>query len=91
LARDIQEISPGFFFWDIAMAWQQYLISRTSHISGKPCEEAYRVDVDGTDEIWAVSLSESQLLRFIDKYGTCVIGKDLNGSWSIEIYDELLG
>jgi hypothetical protein len=79
---------PGFFFWDHAMPWKQYLVSRTSGIPGRPCEEAYRVDVEGVGEMWAVALSELQLLTFVDKHGPCLIGKDLNGTWAIEIHDD---
>lgn len=39
----------------------------------------------GTKEEWAVELRDLQ--AFVDKHGECVVGRDIDGFCTIEIYD----
>ena len=39
----------------------------------------------GTKEEWAVELTDLQ--AFVDKHGECVVGRDLDGFCTMEIYD----
>jgi len=40
----------------------------------------------GTRDAWAVELADIGM--FVDKYGQCVVGRDVNGFCTIEIYDD---
>lgn len=40
----------------------------------------------GTREEWAIEISD--IHEFIDKYGNCVVGRDNNGFYTVEIYDD---
>jgi hypothetical protein len=40
----------------------------------------------GTKEVWAVELQD--VMAFVDKYGTFVLGRDHDGFGTIEIYDD---
>lgn len=40
----------------------------------------------GTIQEWAVEIPD--ILAFVDKYGECVVGRNSNGFYEIEIYDD---
>ncbi len=72
-----------------------YLCSRTSLgvlSNAQPCEEAKRVLVRTRDQVhteieeWAVEIPDLQV--FVDKHGRCILDRDDNGFYTVEIYDD---
>lgn len=49
--------------------------------------ESGRIKRDmGTTRVWAVEVADLQ--EFIDRHGTCVVGRNVDGFGTIEIYDD---
>ena len=43
----------------------------------------------GTQTVWAVQIEQlADLMKFIEKYGDCVLSVLADGFWKIEIYDD---
>lgn len=58
------------------------------HAETQPCEEAFWSGKD-KHKPWAVKITSLKgLCEFVEKYGDVVIGKDADGKFSLEIYDD---